>query len=334
MTRRRTVGWLAVLTALVVVAVLLLQWRGSGLPAASASDSRDLPGSAVATPSAGSGASAIPAGTTGATSDATTGARHVWIVVMENRSYDQVIGNPRAPFINELAGDFGLATDYHGVGRPSEPNYLALISGSTQGVTDDGVHDITAPTVLDQLERAGRSWAVYAENLPGGCYTGATAHDGPDGSGTYARKHEPAISFTGISGNPARCARITDLSHFSPGAADFSLIVPNLCHDMHDCSTAQGDAWLRGFVPQITGSAAFADNGLLVVTFDEAGGGDGSQHTVLVFAGPSVAAGTRATQRADHYSLLRTVQEVYGLPCLAESCHAEPMPTLLGTGGG
>ncbi len=329
MTARRTLGWVAVATTAVVVAVLLLQWRGAGVFGPSPSGTAVASGSGSAS---GSAASRLPSAS-GTAGTGAGGVKHVWIIVMENHSYGQVIGSDQAPFLNSLADQYGVATDYHGVGRPSEPNYLALISGSTQGVTDDGVHDITAPTVLDQLEKAGRTWAVYAENVPANCFRGATAHDGPDGSGTYARKHEPAISFTGISGDPARCARITDFSHFSVDAANFNLIVPNQCHDMHDCSVARGDAWLRSFVPQITGSAAFAQGGLLVVTFDEAEGGDDSQHTTLVFAGPSVAAGSRFTARADHYALLRTVQDMFGLPCLAETCNAQPMPALLGAGG-
>jgi hypothetical protein len=321
MTPRRALGPVAVLVLVVVVAVLLVQGRGPG--SAGASGSATASGSPASSPGSAS-ASAAPGGK--------IGVRHVWVIVMENRTYGQVIGNKNAPFLNGLATRYGLATNYQGVAHPSEPNYLALVSGSTQGVTDDGVHNIGAATVFDQLEQAGRSWAVYAENVPSGCFKGATADGGPDGSGTYARKHEPAISFTGVSGNPARCARITDLSHFDPAAADVSLIIPNMCHDMHDCSTATGDAWLRTFVPRITGSPSFADGGLLVVTFDEADGG--GNRVAMVFAGPSVAAGTRVTAPADHYSLLRTIQDAFGLPCLAESCQATPMAALLGPGGG
>jgi phosphatidylinositol-3-phosphatase len=318
-SQRRILGGLAVVVAMVVVSVGVLEWReaGSGGPSV---PTAVLPGTATGSP-----------GTRPPTSSVAIGARHVWIVVMENRSYAKVIGDEDAPFLNGLAADFGVATDYSGVAHPSEPNYLALVSGSTQGVHDDGVHDIGARTVFDELEQAGRTWAVYAENVPDGCYTGATAHNGPDGSGTYARKHEPAISFTAISGNPTRCARITDLSHFDPSAANLSLIIPNMCHDMHDCSTAQGDAWLRGFIPRITGSPAFAADGLLVIVFDEADGG--GNHIAMVFAGPSIAPGTRVTNHADHYALLRTVQEVFGLPCLAQSCQADPIPALLGAEG-
>jgi hypothetical protein len=258
------------------------------------------------------------------------GPKRVWLIVMENRSYGQVIGEGDAPFFNQLAKRNGLATDYHGVARPSQPNYLALISGSTQGVSDNHNHDLRATTLFDQLETAGRSWAVFAENVPGGCFRGETARGGPDGSGTYARKHEPAISFAAISGNPTRCARIRDLGSFDPAAADFNLIVPNLCHSMHDCSTRVGDEWLAQFVPKITGSDAFRQGGLLLVTFDEASGRDESQHTLLLFAGRHVAPGTRVSERADHYALLRSIQAIFGVGCLAESCKATAIPELLG----
>lgn len=326
MNVRKSLAGLALLVAAVVVAVVILQWRGSGLPLPN-------PTGPVVGPASIGASAAATVSPAFRPSPSVSAVRRIWLIVMENRSYEQVIGSGKAPFLDDLAARFGSATDYHGVARPSEPNYLALVSGSTQGVRDDGSHDITAPTLFDQLEAAGRGWAVYAENVPGGCFRGSVARGGPDGAGTYARKHEPAISFTAISGDPARCARITDLSHFSPDGADFSLIVPNLCHDMHDCATGVGDAWLRGFVGRITGSPAFADGGLLVVTFDEASGGDGSQHTALVFAGPGIAAGTRATARADHYGLLRTIEDAFGLPCLARSCAAAPMPELLGAGG-
>ena len=257
------------------------------------------------------------------------GPRRVWLIVMENRSYGQVIGEGNAPFMNALATRYGLATDYHGVARPSQPNYLALISGSTQGVSDDDVHDLDAMTLLDQLEAAGHSWHVFAENVPAGCYRGASARNGPDGQGTYARKHEPAISFVSVSRDPARCGRIDNLTSFAPDAADFNLIIPNLCHDMHDCSTRTGDSWLAQFVPRLVDSDAFRQGGLLLVTIDEASSRDDSQHTVLLFAGSGVSPGTRATERADHYSLLRTIQTIFGLDCLAQSCTATAIPELL-----
>ena len=316
-SRRLVLGGLLLAATLAVVVAVVLVSRGGG----GAVPSFSLP-SFGGRPTAASSASA------GGSSTA-IGPRRVWLIVMENRSYGQVIGEGNAPFMNALATRYGLATDYHGVARPSQPNYLALISGSTQGVSDDDVHDLDAMTLLDQLEAAGHSWHVFAENVPAGCYLGASARNGLDGQGTYARKHEPAISFVSVSRDPARCGRIDNLTSFAPDAADFNLIIPNLCHDMHDCSTRTGDSWLAQFVPRLVDSDAFRQGGLLLVTFDEASSRDDSQHTVLLFAGSGVSPGTRATERADHYSLLRTIQTIFGLDCLAQSCKATAIPDLL-----
>jgi phosphatidylinositol-3-phosphatase len=297
---------------------------------------RVLPGPASSSPTqtAQSSASASRTATetasqTSATSTASTapvGPTHIWLIVFENRSYGEVIGSRSAPYFNELAARFALATNYHAVARPSQPNYLALISGSTQGVTDNEAHTLTAPTLLDQLDVAQRSWRVFAENVPSGCFTGASASGGPDGAGTYARKHEPAISFRSVSSDPARCMRITNLSAFDPGAADFNLVIPNLCHSMHDCSTAEGDHWLASFAPRIVDSAAWRSGGVLLITFDEADGRDASQHVPLIIASPRAAPGTRITQAATHYGLLRTIENAWGLPCLAQSCASNPIP--------
>lgn len=259
-------------------------------------------------------------------------ARHVWLIVLENKDYASIVDSADAPYLTSLAHQYALATNYHAVAHPSQPNYLALFSGSTQGITDDKVHDLDAPNLADQLEAAGLSWRVYAENVPPGCFAGSTADGGADGAGNYARKHNPAISFTSISGTAARCANITDFTHFDPAAANFSLIVPNQCHDMHDCPVAEGDAWLRSFLPRITGSPAYDDDGIVLVTFDEEHGkGEGNLVATLAIS-PSIAEGTRSGARYDHYSMLRTIQDHFGLSCLGSSCSAQPMTDLLGGG--
>lgn len=194
--------------------------------------------------------------------------RHIYLLVLENQEYGSIVGNASAPYVNSLIARYGLATAYAAVVHPSEPNYLALFSGSTQGVTDDGVHDLAGSNLADQLDAHGRSWRVFAQNVPGGCHTGASASGGADGSGTYARKHEPAISFSDIRANATRCGYIADFSHFDPSSADFELIVPNMCNDMHDCSVSSGDAFLRSFVPRIIDSPAFEDS-VLFITWDE-----------------------------------------------------------------
>ena len=252
---------------------------------------------------------------------------HVFVIVMENEESTSIIGNAAAPYINSLASQYGVATNDTAVAHPSEPNYLALWSGSTQGVTDDGVYNFgSGSTVADQIDASGRSWHVAAENVPiASCYAGATASGGEDGTGTYARKHEPAISWTSVSGNATRCARITDFSHFDPTLGSYWFIAPNLCHDMHDCSIATGDAWLQGWLPRILTSPAFAD-GVVFLTWDEgstATGGGGKVATVVI--SPLAKAGFSSGTAHTHYSLLHTIQLAWGLGCLANTCGANDL---------
>ena len=250
---------------------------------------------------------------------------HVFVVILENTPVEQAIG-PKAPYLAELAHRYGLATNYFGVAHPSQPNYLELFSGSTQGVTDDKKHDITAPNLADQLEAAGLTWRLYAENYPGNCDTEGSASGGADGPGEYARKHNPAISFTSIAHVPARCANITDFSHLDPNASDVAFIVPNLCHDMHDCPTATGDAWARDVLGPIIASPAMED-GVMFITFDEAET-DANQVATIVVT-PRLVEPVSSARRYDHASLLRTIEDLYRLPCLADACDAEPMTDLI-----
>jgi hypothetical protein len=245
---------------------------------------------------------------------------HVYVVMLENHSFSDIVGAPAAPYLNGLIGQGGLATGWYGLARPSQPNYLALFAGETLNVQDNLSHDFHERTIADQLEERGLTWRVFAEDVPPGCFTGETARDGPDGPGTYARKHEPAISFRQISGNPARCANITDFSHFAPGMANLNLIVPNLCHDMHDCSVASGDAFLAGFIPRIVDAPGWGPNDLLVVTFDE--GHTADQHISTILVSGRIAPGFRSAVRHDHYSLLRTLEAAWGLGCLSNACTA------------
>jgi acid phosphatase len=249
--------------------------------------------------------------------------RPVILIVFENKTDKDIIGAAEAPFLNGLMSQGALAADYQAVAHPSQPNYLALFSGSTQSVIDDDVHDLSAPTLADQLEAAGRTWRVFAENLPAaGCFTGATSQGGPDGPGVYVRKHNPAISFTSISGSAERCANIRPLADFTPDAADFIWVIPNMCHIMHDCAIADGDAWLKSFAGRILASPAFGPggNGVLFITFDEGADKSRSNEIVTIARGPAIRPGFRSEVAHSHYSLLHTIQSGFGLPCLADSC--------------
>ena len=159
---------------------------------------------------------------------------------------------------------------------------------------------------------------------------GPGSSGGEDGPGTYVRKHEPAISFQDISTDARRCAQITDFTHFDPTASDFELVVPNLCNDMHDCSVTTGDQWLATFVPRITSSASF-QNSALFITWDEGTttvGGGGHVPTVVV--SPLTSIGYQSATAHTHYSLLRTVQDAWGLPCLNLTCGASNMGEFFG----
>ena len=251
---------------------------------------------------------------------------HIYVIVMENKGYEEIVGNSTAPYINSLIADYGLATNYTGVAHPSQPNYLALFSGSTQGIADDANHDFAGQNLADQLEARGKTWQIFAQNVPPDCFTGATATGGEDGPGAYARKHEPAISFTDISTSPSRCANITDFTHFDPAAADFVFIAPNLCNDMHDCSVATGDAFLRSFVPTILSSPAWQQGGVLFITWDEGEGSTySSNHVATLVISQAVPKGFQSDVAHDHYSLLRTIQNAWGLDCMNNSCTANTL---------
>jgi hypothetical protein len=253
---------------------------------------------------------------------------HVYVIVMENHEYSSIVGSSSAPYINSLISQYGVATAYYAVSHPSEPNYLAMTSGGTQGVTDDGNYDLAANNLFDQIDASGRTWRTYQQGYPGSCFTGSSGPavvDGPGQAGSYVRKHDPAISYTSISGNGARCANITNLAAFNPAASNFAYIVPNLINDMHDGSIATGDNFLRAFVPQITTSPSFA-NSVVFLTFDEgSSNANGGGHVVTIAITGNMTAGYQAPTFYSHYSLLHTIEQAWGLPYLGNSASASAM---------
>ena len=248
----------------------------------------------------------------GAAAPVAAAPRHTVIVMMENKPYGSVIGSAAAPYLNWLARHGASFTNSHGVTHPSEPNYLALFSGGTQGITDDSCpHRFGGPNLAAQLIAAGRTFTGYAEDLPA---PGSAACS----SGDYARKHVPWANFSNV---PA--ADSQPLSAFPAGAYSrlptLSFVIPNLCHDMHDCPVAIGDAWLRrhlgGYVRWAASHAS-----LLVVTWDEDEGSAGNQ-IPTIFAGPMVRA-VRYTAPVTHYGILRTLEALYHLPAAGHAAAA------------
>jgi hypothetical protein len=241
--------------------------------------------------------------------------RHVVWIVMENKSYAEIVGNAAAPYENAQAAKCGLATAYHGVAHPSLPNYIAMTSGSTQGITDDNppsAHPLAAPSLFSQL---GSHWSSLQESMPSNCDQAS--------SGEYAVKHDPAAYFTDLR---SACLRQDIPLGSQPDlASTFTFVTPNLCNDMHDCSVSTGDGWLSTFLPKVLDSVQYrAGNTAVFVTFDE-DDGSAANHVPMLVLAPSVPAGTRSAGSFDHYSLLRTTEEMLGLKRLGAAAGAPSM---------
>ena len=245
---------------------------------------------------------------------------HVFIIVMENREYDDIIDNAAAPYINSLANRYGLATNYTAIRHPSLPNYMALTSGDTFFTSDCSGCVVNVKNVPDEVYESGRSWKAYFESMPAACTT--------TDSGLYVQKHNPFVHYQDIVGNTTRCRNhVVPLTSFSIDLANNTLpsyvwITPNLCNDMHDCSVATGDAWLSSFMPKIIGSPAFT-NSVVFLTWDEGtttiGGGG---HIPLVVISPLTPAGFRSSAPYNHYSLLRTIEAAWHMPPLGNASTA------------
>jgi len=249
---------------------------------------------------------------------------HAVVVVLENKSRDEVLGNHHARAFNAFAADGAVLSGYRGVTHPSLPNYLALASGSTHGISDDCTRcTVSGRSLADTLAARGRTWKTYAEGLPGAGFAGAS-------SGLYVKRHDPLLYFRDVETRRRRLNRIVPLSRFADDLRarrlpTFSLVIPDLCHDMHDCSVATGDAWLGGFVGPLLRSPALG-RGVVFVVFDE-GTSDrgGGGHVPALVAGPLVRPGSNVVTPLDHYSLLRTVEQSLHLPFLARSRDAVPI---------
>jgi acid phosphatase len=240
---------------------------------------------------------------------------HVVVLVFENEDASDVLGSGEAPYLTSLAASGASLADAHGETHPSQPNYLALFSGSTHGVEGDECPvELSGDTLAGQLATAGLSFTGWSEGLPRVGYAGCEAGD-------YARKHNPWVDFPDLppSVNQPFSALPADWSQLPT----VSIVVPDLCHDMHDCPVAEGDAWAE---EHLGGYAtwALAHDSLLVVTFDEDSGTEDNQIATVV-AGAGVRPGSTSDQRVDHYGLLRTLEEMYGLPPLGAAAEAAPV---------
>jgi phosphatidylinositol-3-phosphatase len=237
----------------------------------------------------------------------------VFLIIMENRSYSQAI---QGKYTAQLAAQYAQATNYHAVSHPSLPNYLALTSGSTWGVADDGWHSLPAGGLGAQLATAGISWRAYMEGMSANCLV--------NGNG-YALKHDPFPYYGGKC--PSQVVPFSQFASDLTGAVPrFVWITPNLCHDGHDCSTAVADAWLAQTVPSILASAAWKDNGVLFITWDEGEDNANSVLTLVIHPRPVLHSSARPY---NHYSLLATIEDELATPRLGEAASASAMSGLM-----
>ena len=265
---------------------------------------------------ASAAASPAPAGICGrlASRPAPAHVAHVVWIWFENHGYPDVVGSPDATYFSLLASRCGVATDYFAITHPSLPNYIAATSGSTQGIEDDAgpaSHRLNVPSLFGQV--AGRS---YEQSMPFPCALTDT--------GRYAVRHDPQAYYLPLR---AQCVqRVLPLARFDARALPrFAFVTPDICSDMHSCPVSAGDRWLRSFLPRITGSRDYrAGRTVVFVTFDEDDGGAGNRVLTLVLS-EWTRPGTRSGARFDHYSLLRTTEELLGVPTLANARRAASM---------
>ncbi|WP_415788217.1 alkaline phosphatase family protein [Deinococcus saxicola] len=265
---------------------------------------------------------------------------HVFVIVMENTGYREAIGNPNLPTLNALAQKYSLATNYTGVAHPSLPNYVAMLFGSTFGSrSNDPSQSFGGDNLALQLERAGLTWKGYFQGLPSVGWNGAAA-------GNYGKKHNPFMLSSVIASDAKRRQNVVKLDALSTDlnsgrAPNFALIVPDVCHDMHGALNClrgpglqrTGDAFIKTWTEKIMASSAWTGNAAIIITFDESEGGDktgggGKLATVVITrTGPR---GVTSAQSYNHYSLLRTLEDGWGLPPLREATTGKPMTDLFG----
>ena len=270
---------------------------------------------------------------------------HIMVVMMENESESELIGNPDVPNTNALATQYGLATESYAIGHPSLPNYLELLSGSNYGVTDDGTPSSEsipagAETLVNQLEAAGISWRAYMESMPSAGYSGA---DSTCCGGQYYQHHNPFVYFPAVTSLLDFSANMLPSTSMmaaldSSTSPDFVWMTPNGTDDMHDgqansygdVNPSVGDAWLGSFVAQVQSTAWYAQGGNIIIEWDEgmdadtsgignAGEGGGGRIVTLDVSAALKAHPQQDSTPVNTAGILHSIEGAYGLPYLADA---------------
>lgn len=236
----------------------------------------------------------------------------VFIIVLENTDYDEAI---KQPFLKELASKGALFTNFTAEIHPSQGNYIAMTSGNTYNINHDRKVDLNVPHIADLLEKGGLTWKVYAEKYPGNCFLNMS-------KGTYVRKHVPFLSYENIQNDEKRCANIVNAdafdSDFTNGTlSNYSFYVPDLKNDGHDTGIGYADRWLEGKFRKLLSDPKFMKDMLFIVTLDESDSRSPNK-IYTMFYGDSVLPGSINNSSHNHYSILKLLEENFGLDNLGQ----------------
>ncbi len=233
---------------------------------------------------------------------------HVVLVVEENHSFGDVINNSSMPYLNSLASQYGLATQYFANAHPSLPNYFMLTAGQPETPSDTFTGTVSDDNVMRELVSAGKSWKAYLESIPSAGYVGAD-------SLPYVRRHNPFSYFSDVQSSSSQAANMVPFTQFASDLASntlpqFAFIAPNVDDDAHDGTLAQADAWLQTNIAPLIANPAFQSSGLLIITFDEGDQSDinhGGGQVATILIGSKVKPGFRSTTVYQHESTLRLI---------------------------
>jgi phosphatidylinositol-3-phosphatase len=237
----------------------------------------------------------------------------VFLVVEENHSYSDVIGNSAMPYLNGLASKFAVGTQYFANTHPSIGNYFMLATGVIESNNDAFAGTVSDDNVVRELLKAGKTWRSYAESLPSAGYLGGD-------TGDYLKHHNPVTYFSDVIGTP-QASNVVPFAQFSSDVAsgslpDFSFIVPNIMHDAHNGTLAAADQWLQANLDPLVTSNGFQNNAVLIIVFDESEVTDsahGGGHVAFVIVGPQIKPGLQSTRLYQHESTLRLVLSTLGV---------------------
>ena len=236
------------------------------------------------------------------------------MIVLENQNYANVIADP---YFQTLIQQGTLFSNFHAVEGFSYPNYIAMVAGSTFGISSNRQIDIQERVLPDLLEAQGLTWKGYAEGYPGDCYMKKR-------NGSYVKRHVPFLSFTSIQNDPQRCSNVVPAYEFltdwnNMQIPNFSMYSPDLNNSGHDTGLSYASYWLESFLSPLLADSIRMDRTVIQVVFDEAGKGNGGgEHIFSMFIGSPVAKGLEVSENYNFYSVLRTIEDNFNIGTLGQ----------------